>query len=879
MKDNLRKILKYLVLKISAVFIIFILIFSLAGCEKIKQSLMGKIEADKSKAQQNASSVDSTGNDAETSADKDASDGSKNNVSSSAGEDTTDQSAPQNNEPEATSSTDSESDLYSQITGNMQPLKAETERLRNFFKKGLDAFEKKDYLIAEYSFNQIKDEYKILEDHLIYYLAKSQLLQNKYDAAETNYSKFKSSFKDSIFSQKANLEYADLSFMKSDYTNAELNYQNFLDTFPSSELAVYCRFQLAVCQEKNNKYLSAFENYKKIWLDNPADEYAKNSYQAIQILIEKKIVDSFVPTNEQIYSRGEKFFNLYWYESAISEFKSLLENLKDTGQSSSSSSLEARTIFKLGMCYFNLRDYSSSRQYLLECYGKYPSGSYADDCLYFLGRASNSLNNESEAIKYYEDILKNFASSNYADDALYRLGRIYFLKDDLKNASSNFERIINEYPGGDRITDAYWELGWIQYKSENFSGAINTFQGMSDRFSEIQLKEKALYWQAKSYEKTGNKQGAIDLYKQILDLNSYSYYTFASQQALEKSGINLQLKSIDNSTSPQNEEISEILPEVFDDLLSDIYNSNNTTDSDKTAESSSTTNSISSSNSGKIQDPGEALNSGKAAVSNNTSSAGTNTADIKTTNESVPDDSTGQKEPEYTHVDKAKELLYLRLYDSASAEIEAAKSQFEDDSYSILQISTFYLLAEDYINSQKIISKYYTKLKNSLSSPYLDYFYYLIYPYGFKEYVDAYSKQFGVDPLFVLAIIREESRFDPGAGSYAGAMGLMQIMPATGKGIAGNLSINSFSNDMLFDPETNIKMGCYYISKQLESFNQNKYFACGAYNGGPGAMSRWISNYGNKEIDEFIEYITYDETRNYIKKVMGSYYFYQMLYK
>ena len=188
-------------------------------------------------------------------------------------------------------------------------------------------------------------------------------------------------------------------------------------------------------------------------------------------------------------------------------------------------------------------------------------------------------------------------------------------------------------------------------------------------------------------------------------------------------------------------------------------------------------------------------------------------------------------------------------------------------------------MAKDYTGSQKIIAKNYSKLISNLQAPYKDYLRYLMYPYSFKEYVDKYSSQFGVDPLFILAVMREESRFNPDAGSHAGALGLMQVMPATGKDIANALGVKDFSNAMLYDPQTSIKMGAYYLARQLESFDQSKYYACGAYNGGPGAMNRWISTFGDRDIDEFIEHITYEETRNYVKKVMGSYYFYKMLYE
>jgi soluble lytic murein transglycosylase len=341
---------------------------------------------------------------------------------------------------------------------------------------------------------------------------------------------------------------------------------------------------------------------------------------------------------------------------------------------------------------------------------------------------------------------------------------------------------------------------------------------MKNRFSSGQLAEKAMFWQAKSFEKTGLTPEAATLYKNILSLNSYSYYTFASIRALEKLGVSVSNSEINKEASPLNEDIGTILPEVFDSLLVPVYVSENSDDAS--------------------EDP------------------------IK-----------------FSHFDKAKELLYLELSNSASTEIEAAKPELEKDNYSILQVATLYYMAKDYINSEKVISQYYSKLKTGLTGPYLDYFYYLIYPYGYKELVDKYSGQFGVDPMFALAVIREESRFNPQAGSYAGAQGLMQIMPATGKSIAGSIGVKNFSNEMLLDPETSIMMGCYYLGKQLENFNQNEYYACGAYNGGPGAMSRWVTDNGSKEIDEFIEYVTYEETRNYIKKVMASYYFYKILYE
>ncbi|OQA22248.1 MAG: Soluble lytic murein transglycosylase precursor [Actinobacteria bacterium ADurb.Bin346] len=681
---------------------------------------------------------------------------------------------------------------------------------RQYFKNGVEAFEKKNYIIAEYYLNKVRDTYAVLADHTLYYYAKSLLLQKKYESAEENYFKLKTEYPDSIFKEKAALEYADLYYITEKYYSAEKNYSEFITAFPASALLPYAKYQLALCQEKNGKYQEAFSNYKSVWLNNPENEYAKNAFDAIESLVEKGLITAFKAANEEIYKRGEIFFNLYWYKNAIAEFNIILDRAVSGNVSQS---IYSKTLFKMGMSYFNLRDYAKSKEYLSQSYNKFPAGVFADDSLYFLGRVATNLDNDIEAQKQYESLLSKFPQSNYADDALYRIGRIYFLKDDFETAKKYYSRIVSEYPSDDRAPDAFWELGMIEYKGRDYSAAHETFKGMASKFKGTKLGEKGLFWQAKSAEKLEDFSTAVSLYREIIALKNYSYYTFASQQALENRGLTEKIDRINTKANPSNPYINELLPDVYESLQSN-----------------------------------------------------TNPGDI--TEKTV-----------FSHVDKAKELLSIEFYSSADIEIEAASSQFENNMTGILQISTLYLQAKDYINSQKIIAKYYSKLLSGLKEPYLDYFYYLLYPYGFRDYIDKYSTEFDIDPLYVLAVIREESRFDPGAGSYAGAQGLMQIMPATGKSIANSLDIGNYDNSMLLDPETSIKMGSYYLSMQLGSFGGNKYYAAGAYNGGPGAMNKWIAKWGDKDIDEFIEYVSYDETRNYIRKVMGSYYVYQMLYR
>ncbi|MFA5035466.1 MAG: lytic transglycosylase domain-containing protein, partial [Candidatus Margulisiibacteriota bacterium] len=140
-----------------------------------------------------------------------------------------------------------------------------------------------------------------------------------------------------------------------------------------------------------------------------------------------------------------------------------------------------------------------------------------------------------------------------------------------------------------------------------------------------------------------------------------------------------------------------------------------------------------------------------------------------------------------------------------------------------------------------------------------------------------------IDPYLILAVIREESRFLNAARSSASARGLMQIMPGTGRGIAKQLNLSSYRTSKLNNADTNIKMGTYYLSGLIKSFNNNWYLSLAGYNGGPNRVWRYVKNWyggnlGAVDIDEFVESIPIKETRLYVQKVMNSYFEYKRLY-
>lgn len=154
----------------------------------------------------------------------------------------------------------------------------------------------------------------------------------------------------------------------------------------------------------------------------------------------------------------------------------------------------------------------------------------------------------------------------------------------------------------------------------------------------------------------------------------------------------------------------------------------------------------------------------------------------------------------------------------------------------------------------------------------------LVYPQNYYKQVKNYANQYKNNDALMMAIIREESYFNSEAQSGAGAIGLMQLMPSTAHEIGAKNGID-FNTSYLFNPELNIRLGNLYYSTIRGMLGNKDVSAIAAYNGGIGSVTRWKSVLNYSDIDEFVEQIPYDETKNYVIKVFRSYWNYTRIYQ
>lgn len=149
-----------------------------------------------------------------------------------------------------------------------------------------------------------------------------------------------------------------------------------------------------------------------------------------------------------------------------------------------------------------------------------------------------------------------------------------------------------------------------------------------------------------------------------------------------------------------------------------------------------------------------------------------------------------------------------------------------------------------------------------------------IYPVAYSEYIVKYAHKNGLDPFLVMAVIKQESNFVPDAASDY-AHGLMQLTPDTAEWNARAMGISDYD---YLDPETNIEIGCHYLSYLIGTY-ENIDTALAAYNGGMGNVSTWLDDSSYSTDGVTLDYIPFPETRAYVEKVNKYWENYKSLYE
>ena len=158
-------------------------------------------------------------------------------------------------------------------------------------------------------------------------------------------------------------------------------------------------------------------------------------------------------------------------------------------------------------------------------------------------------------------------------------------------------------------------------------------------------------------------------------------------------------------------------------------------------------------------------------------------------------------------------------------------------------------------------------------------FWEILFPLQYFDTIRTEAGKRQLDPYLIASIIRQESGFDPSTVSNAGAVGVMQIMPAEAARISTDAGMAAPTREQLFDPATNIAVGAAEFAQKLGRMNGNPILAIAAYNAGEDAVGKWIAQTPVQDVDLFVESIPYAETRLYVKTVSRNRFEYRRIYE
>ncbi|HRE48130.1 MAG TPA: tetratricopeptide repeat protein [Aggregatilineales bacterium] len=222
------------------------------------------------------------------------------------------------------------------------------------------------------------------------------------------------------------------------------------------------------------------------------------------------------------------------------------------------------------------------------------------------------------------------------------------------------------------------------------------------------------------------------------------------------------------------------------------------------------------------------------------------------------------------------ELWALSAYEEAQAEFTALTEAYSDSPLGLYQLANYYHRIGHYreaiFAAAKLIDGAKVPTANAPKAIAA-----LRYPIAYYDLVIPTAQRYGLDPLLVFSLMRQESLFQGGATSSAAARGLMQIIPPTGDYIARQLGYTNFQTADLYRPYINVPFGIFYLAEQLNVFDGKVYAALAAYNGGPGNSAEWL-RISNSDPDLFVQAITFEETRTYVRRIYEQYEIYMKIY-
>jgi soluble lytic murein transglycosylase len=447
----------------------------------------------------------------------------------------------------------------------------------------------------------------------------------------------------------------------------------------------------------------------------------------------------------------------------------------------------------------------------------YPQSQWLADAWLQKGAILVAMDDVEAAVKVFQDLAAFFPGDELAPEALWRAARQRDGQGAFAEAGEMYEQVQASFPGFDQAQEALWRAGLAYYRAGELQNAAAAWQALLDKYPDTGYRASTLYWLGKLEPKPEDEpEGWWD---QLLATAPYDYHALRVQQI-------------------------------------------------RSGESLTTTRLISMPIAAPTWDAGEY----EAEI-----------LDWLQTWTEVPTDTHLIHLPsglaERYDLRRGEALLAAGLRTEALASFDAVRTAVSEEPVAQAQLLAFFQEQALYGEAVRCAARLAALWPegNLYRTPLV--LQRLAYPLAYDDLLSAAAQKYNLDPLLLAALVRQESLFEKAAESYAGARGLGQVMPATGEGIARSLGMEDFELEDLYRPAVSIEFGAFYLSAQMKRFDNQLLVSLAAYNGGPGNTLRWLEATGDGDLDLFIEVITANQSRVYLRSVYQQYLVYEQLYR
>jgi soluble lytic murein transglycosylase len=598
-----------------------------------------------------------------------------------------------------------------------------------------------------------------------------------------------------------------------DLEGAEKSFNRLVEIYPRSVFVNRVRFESAAIALKQGRAAQAQDIVSSVLLSTSDSELE----QSVRLILARALTATGEPRAafEQLQTLREKYPRGSADPQAREEAYALLAAYPEVLDSRSLRyhMAEAERLLKEGRS-------ADARGHIEKGIALKPSIAQRAELLWLTARAwTSDPARRQQALKAY---LKLAPKGPSAPEALYDLGRLYWHDNDTVRARLYFRRLTATFPGSERAPEAMLKIGRTLEEDGKLADARAIYERLTARYphstsaAEARFRAPWMLYMAGQYESAARRFGAARA--SATDPAERDMFGYWQARALEKSGA-----------APAR--ARALVARVAESIDSNYY---------------------------------PALAARRIAARPVVLPAATVADPIV----NAPPALSGAGE---FHLSRAVELKTLGLGVLEAGELRMLRGE-AGNSPALRDFVLVEFQAAGHYHDALTLAR--TMAEQGTMNPEVAERF--RYPRAYWESLAVAGKRAGIDPYLLLALMRQESLFDPAARSSSDAQGLMQLLPSTARTIAAEVSMPAARAD-LFDPAVNIELGTAYLKKLFDMFGGDAVKAVAAYNGGEHAVERWSARFKGDD-DEWVENIEFHETREYVKKVLGGLREYRLLY-